>query len=421
MIWVDGPADRDAGDGAREGGAIGPVYIQLRAVNKARRKMSINQFSAVVVALLLSAHSSHAMEIKCLDSKVGTRVILRPNEKTPFPRLEEIPQCLHAELSGKIESGDATRVSRFLDEQQHLYNLYLQSPGGNVVDAIQIGRMIRQRFLRTTAHPYSETGRSSEFKCGTQGKPVCCASACALSYFGGVQWFVGDRLGLHRPTLEDLGDYDYAEAQEHMRRGATLIKNYLEEMEIDEHVYAAMMGTPSNAVSVWEIDPSPKRTVDDFWRYPKSVNDWLFAKCRRMGDRPREGCMSDELRKETDRRADDQNFPNEEAKQFDNMTIAELRTFLRSANVKLFSRINATKRLEQLRLEQDRRAIDKMDVCEVKEYMDARFGDDQKLTDGEGMTMRRAIERLEALTGDPEPWSKRNRTPEGCPQYRSRF
>lgn len=89
-------------------------------------------------------------------------------------------------------------------------------------------------------------------------------SACALSYFGGVQWFVQDRLGLHRPTLEDLGDFDYSEAQEHMRRGALLIKQYLEEMEIDERVYALMMSTPPNAVSVREIDPRAKG-VDDLY------------------------------------------------------------------------------------------------------------------------------------------------------------
>jgi hypothetical protein len=110
------------------------------------------------------------------------------------------------------------------------------------------------------------------------------------------------------------------------------------------------------------------------------------------------------------------------------MTIAELRSFLGSEKAKAgrsnldFLRISyATKRLEQMRLEQDRRAIDGMSLCEVKEYIDARFSDDRTLPDGEGMTMRRAFERLEALTGDPEPWEKTNRVPKGCPQYKSRF
>lgn len=383
----------------------------------------LTQYSAVFVALLLSAYTSYASEIKCLDSMGATRLIYRQDDGGPIRIPVEVAQCFNAELSGKLEVGDATKVERFFDEQRHLSRLYLLSPGGNVEEAITIGRLIRKRFLPTNARPYREPGRNYPDKprCGSQGKPPCCVSACTLAYFGGVQWFVGDRLGLHRPTLEDLGDYDYAEAQEHMRRGYSLIKEYLVEMEIDDRVFTSMMETPANEVSVWEIDPQTKGTWDDLERYPKSIHDWLFAKCRRMGDRPRSECMGDELRKERERRADDDMPSNEDEQKFDKMTIADLRTFLRATELVPHTRYLAEKRLERLRLEQDRHTIDEMGVCEVKEYIDARFGDDHKLMAGEGMTMKRAIDRLEALTGDPEPWSMKNRMPVECPQYQSRF
>ena len=299
--------------------------------------------------------------------------------------------------------------------------LYLQSPGGNVVEAFKIGRMIRQRLLQTNAHSHLKLGQHvSEIKCGTYGKPVCCASACALAYLGGAQWSAGDHLGLHRPLLEDLGDYDYAEAQQHMRRVAILIREYLEEMEADERIHTLMMNTPPNAISVWAVDPNPQKAVADIYRYPNSIRDWLFARCRRMGDRPREGCLGDELIKEMRERAK-QSPPDEKERAFHKMTIPELRTVLGSQKRGSLDFIYASERLAQLRLEQDRRSIDEMGLCEIKEYIDARFGDDKKLMEAERMTFPRASERLEALTGDPNPWSERNRMPKGCPGYRSRF
>ena len=104
---------------------------------------------------------------------------------------------------------------------------------------------------------------------------------------------------VHRPILEELGDYEYGDAQKHGRRAEALVKEYLEEMEIDDRVFAAMMATPPDKITDWRIYPQFLANPDlSILRFPKSINDWLFAKCRRMGDRPRDGCMRDELHKE---------------------------------------------------------------------------------------------------------------------------
>lgn len=232
------------------------------------------------------ACASHAADIRCADSE----------------RL-----CSAAELSGKIEVGDALLVERFFDKQRNLLRLHLVSPGGNVAEAIKIGRMVRKRFLETYATPYQKFGSNeNELHCGSimGGGPPCCLSACALIYFGGAMWFATDRVGLHRPILEELGDYEYGDAQKHGRRAEALVKEYLEEMEIDDRVFAAMMATPPDKITDWRIYPQFLANPDlSILRFPKSINDWLFAKCRRMGDRPRDGCMRDELHKERRRRA----------------------------------------------------------------------------------------------------------------------
>jgi hypothetical protein len=128
--------------------------------------MSIIKLSTAVMAFLLSALSSHSADIKCLDSMMGTRQVYRPKDQRPY---QTVTQCRNAGLFGKIETGDAEIVERFLDEQKYLSLVHLESPGGNVVEAIKIGRMIRRRFLGTAARPYS-AGQSSEYKCGTSSR-----------------------------------------------------------------------------------------------------------------------------------------------------------------------------------------------------------------------------------------------------------
>jgi hypothetical protein len=184
--------------------------------------------------------------------------------------------------------------------------------------------------------------------------------------------------------LADLGDQEYEDAATHSRRGATLIKEYLEEMGAGDGVFTAMMNTPASQMKVWIIDPSSKGANDDGERFPGSVYDWLFAKCRRMGDRPRIDCMRSELAEERRNRANGQFPPAEEEeipaeKAAKKMTISELREFIviNGGYWKAWSKNRyVMNRLDQLRLEQDRDKIDKMDVCEVKEYIHTRYGDD---------------------------------------------
>jgi hypothetical protein len=104
--------------------------------------------------------------------------------------------CWRVAIEGKITSGDADKLESLLTSSPPFVFL-LQSPGGNLLEAMTMGRLLRASFASI------ETKRS---KCGGPNQAVCCASACALVYLGAARRKPGDLLGLHRPTLEDLGE-----------------------------------------------------------------------------------------------------------------------------------------------------------------------------------------------------------------------
>lgn len=371
-------------------------------------------FIVVPVVILISTLLGYSAEVGCLDDFGGTETRVVGNRGADaafFPVTEEFPVCFSAELSGTIEPGDAERLETFLSEQKQLMRLHLRSPGGNVSEAMKMGRMIRKRFLPTFANPYSEAGKpATSAVCGVDTLPPCCISACALVYFGGAQWFVADRLGLHRPTLEDLGDMDYEASTNALAMAKKKIQTYLEEMEVEPKVNSLMMDTPADSLVVWTIDQRYEESPDPdyIYKYPPSIHDWLFAKCRRMGDRSRLDCMADQLAEERQRRAEqrDGETLDVEAK-FQGMSVEELQEVLRETGIPFFERFYAERRLERLRLEQDRRMIDGLALCETKRYFDSRFTANAMIL-GERLTVSRALERLEALTGEAQPRSDLN-------------
>jgi hypothetical protein len=87
-----------------------------------------------------------------------------------------------AYMSGTLENGDEKQFAEFLAQPRAkpLRVLYLYSPGGKLVPAIMIGRMVRKAGLATAVNG------TSEF----------CDSACTLIFAGGVRrhYINGDRV-----------------------------------------------------------------------------------------------------------------------------------------------------------------------------------------------------------------------------------
>lgn len=95
-------------------------------------------------------------------------------------------------LDGVIESGADKRVEREISRiSESVIDVYLNSPGGDFLTSIQLGRLFRAKSVRT------HIGRQSD---GTSADPGECYSACAMAYLGGYYRFGtrGSKYGVHR-------------------------------------------------------------------------------------------------------------------------------------------------------------------------------------------------------------------------------
>jgi hypothetical protein len=165
-------------------------------------------------------------------------------------------------LSGDIVKGDYEKVATFFDV--HRPKMFaLNSNGGDVDEALKIGRLFR-KFLILTLVP------TQPWYCS--GEECVCASACALIWFGGIDR--GGGVGLHRPRSRDpkFGKLSPVDATTEYRRELERINAYLDEMEVPKTIIDSMVTT----------DFSDIRWVYSFLDglvKPPSIAEWEEASC----------------------------------------------------------------------------------------------------------------------------------------------
>jgi hypothetical protein len=198
----------------------------------------------------------------------------------------KLPPCSTLRLTGQIESGDAARVEQeirrnlpFVDEME------LVSPGGNVREAMLIGRVLR-RFLISTQVPFLIDGSASLRGLETQYLPsdAGCESACFLVYVGGISRS-GTRLGIHRPVLTNdaMRELTPEQAGQFYRDISAEIRQYLIDMDVQPHWLDDMMKVSSHDI-VWV----------DFYAVIGELNgdtvayaQWKAASCGELTDAER--------------------------------------------------------------------------------------------------------------------------------------
>lgn len=115
----------------------------------------------------------------------------------------------------------------------YVKTIVLHSPGGSVSDALQMGRLIRQKGFNTAV----ETGRY-------------CASSCPLVFAGGVERYAGDKatLGVHQVfSIPQVGVVP-SDSSETVQRVAAECQRYLRDMGVDLEVWMRAMETPRDAL-----------------------------------------------------------------------------------------------------------------------------------------------------------------------------
>jgi len=171
--------------------------------------------------------------------------------------------CLVGLLSGQIDAGDYEKVSSFVAANHStLRNFSLNSPGGSVNEALEIGRLFRSNLFKTVVDDPSFCG----------GRGCYCVSACALIWFGGAKR--SGTVGLHRPWTDDpqFRGLSAPEASAEYRQVLAKIVSYLNEMEVPNSIIESMVNTSSSDIR-W-VDSST-----DGLERPPSIAEWEDASC----------------------------------------------------------------------------------------------------------------------------------------------
>ena len=187
--------------------------------------------------------------------------------------------CEEGYFHGPIADGDYDKVRQFYRKYHpFLYAFKLNSPGGDVDEAMRIGRLFRKYQITTYAPESAGPSYILGHGTGAEWEPLCagsdcaCASACALMWFGGVER--SGTVGLHRPRIDDpaFKALRGADATKVYIRILLEIARYLEEMEVPRPMIDAMVATGSSEIR-W-IDS----IGDDLFR-PPSIAEWEDAAC----------------------------------------------------------------------------------------------------------------------------------------------
>jgi len=133
-------------------------------------------------------------------------------------------------IVGEIKSGDAQTFEKAVsDPREKFLAVFLNSRGGDVYAAIEIGRIVRKHELTTDVRESSE-----------------CFSSCALIYIAGVTRMNFGTIGLHRPILAGV-PREEQQLPKAVSEMLGAIKSYVSEMGVTSNFFEAMVNTlPEN-------------------------------------------------------------------------------------------------------------------------------------------------------------------------------
>lgn len=149
-------------------------------------------------------------------------------------------EAIFHQVTGPFEPGFADRLAAHLDENAEGFRVRLDSPGGDLFEALAVGHLLREREMHTEVGGSVEDGYPDRM---TDGE---CLSACAIAFLGGSVRHLDDpsALGFHRfyrPIDPDAlprdhaGDYDRALAEAQIVSGVVVA--FMVEMGIDARVF----------------------------------------------------------------------------------------------------------------------------------------------------------------------------------------
>jgi hypothetical protein len=148
-------------------------------------------------------------------------------------------------LDGPVDPGAVSRVANLVLTEHITHALvYLNSPGGSLLTAMQLGRVLREHSFDTRVG--TRTADATRAAAGT------CHSACPFILAGGVQRSLetGSAVGLHR--AENRVPISDEDTFQHVVR--TQVVEYLAEMGVRAEVANLMADIPHDRIRDLTVD-----------------------------------------------------------------------------------------------------------------------------------------------------------------------
>lgn len=186
-------------------------------------------------------------------------------------------------LQGDIEKGDyeslvgEINIVALLSYDRRPLKLYLNSMGGDLEEAMQIGRLVNVAGISTFA--------DNSITSTKDGK---CLSACFFIFVAGKQRFLESEstLGIHRPYFDrkNFGSLTAEEAESAYKSIKLDVKKYLLEMSLSQNIVDYVLSIPSDKIKYF--------TITDFnskiGKNPPHFEEWLISKCTSYPDLTKE-------------------------------------------------------------------------------------------------------------------------------------
>lgn len=208
-------------------------------------------------------------------------------------------------IEGDITVGDFEKLRKITDDHPVLPGmLELASPGGNVAEAINMGRLVRRLRMSTsaplTSGVWAESAKLLAQRAGIKDveRNNTCASACFFIYVAGVDR-MGDTIGIHQPYFdpEMLRKSEGSDVIERSRGVKLFVESYLSEMGVPSKYTELMFNTRKNEIRWLTHD----EISHDFLGLIPELRDWVESRC---GIRPPSKAPYEESKKWFDCRSD---------------------------------------------------------------------------------------------------------------------
>lgn len=139
--------------------------------------------------------------------------------------------------SGEIDASAGERLKSLITAKNIplASRLYLNSPGGNLIGGIELGRTIRKHLLQTQVGQRDNGSPRSPAEFAISALPGECYSACALAFLGGEfrYWIQGSVYGVHQFFSKQANSDEAGTAQ----IVSAMVVEYIRSMGVDTKLF----------------------------------------------------------------------------------------------------------------------------------------------------------------------------------------